>query len=156
MIRNLIRKYPFLAQFIKFGIVGFMNTAIDFAVLNLLMWRTGIYEGEWILLFNAVSFSVAITNSYFWNKYWTFRAKGPAIAPVQMGQFLIVSLIGVSINSSIVYSLATYIPPFFGLSRGLWTNAAKVLATGITLIWNFIGYKFIVFRKKPKPQSSEL
>jgi putative flippase GtrA len=150
MIRKLIRKYPFLAQFIKFVMVGLMNTAIDFAVLNLLMWQTGIYEGKWMFLLNAISFTVAVSNSYFWNKYWTFRAKGPAIEPAQMGQFLIVSLIGVAINSSIVYMFTTNITPFFGLGRELWANAAKMLATGLTLIWNFIGYKFIVFNKKNK------
>ena len=147
MIRSLIGKYPFLAQFIKFGMVGFMNTAIDFAVLNFLMWQTGIYEGEWIFLLNVISFAVAVSNSYFWNKYWTFRAKGPAINPLQMGQFLVISLIGVAINSSIVYTLTTYTTPFWGLNKELWANAAKVLATGLTLIWNFIGFRLIVFKK---------
>ena len=148
MIRNLIRKYPFLAQFVKFGMVGFMNTVIDFSIFNFLAWQTGIYEGEWIFLLNAISFAVAVNNSYFWNKYWTFRAKGPALAPLQMSQFLIISLIGVAINSSIVYSFTTYIPSFFNLSKELWLNIAKVMATGATLVWNFAWYKFIVFRKK--------
>lgn len=142
----LIQKYPIIAQAVKFLAVGFMNTALDFAVLNLLMWRTGIYKGPWIILLNVVSFSIAVTNSYLWNKYWTFRAKGPVIAPLQMSQFLIVSLIGTGINSGLVYGLATFIPPFFGLSPKLWANLAKAVATGFSLIWNFSGYKFIVFK----------
>lgn len=62
-------------QFSKFLVVGFMNTAIDFGILNLLMWLTGVYKGQWIILLNATAFAVAVINSYLWNKYWTFRAK---------------------------------------------------------------------------------
>jgi putative flippase GtrA len=147
MLKTLLQKYPIIAQFSRFVVVGFMNTAIDFAVLNLLMWTTGIYKGKWIILLNAISFMVAVINSYFWNRFWTFRIKGPAMVPWQMSQFLVVSLIGVVINSSIVYGLTTFIPPFFGLGKELWANLAKAAATGIALIWNFLGYKFIVFRK---------
>ena len=49
--------------------------------------------------------------------------------------------------SSVVFGVTTFIPPFFGLSPELWANLAKVAATGFSLIWNFIGYKFIVFKK---------
>jgi len=159
MIKKIILKYPGLGQFFKFIVVGFMNTAIDFLVLNFLMWQTGIYQGKWIISLNAISFSIAISNSYFWNKYWTFRAKGPAVAPLEMSQFLIVSLIGTVINSGVIFGLTTYIPPAFGLGRELWpvsnalrsaagwANFAKVMATGLSLIWNFLGYKFVVFRR---------
>ena len=124
-----------------------MNTAIDFAILNLLMWKTGIYQGKWIILLNIISFSIAVSNSYLWNKYWTFKAKGPAAAPLQISRFLIVTLIGVGINSGIVFGLTSFISPFFGLSKELWANLAKAAATGISLIWNFLGYKFVVFKR---------
>lgn len=149
MLKTFLEKYPIFAQFSKFLVVGSMNTAIDFAVLNLLMWTTGIYQGQWIILLNAISFLVAVTNSYFLNKYWTFRVKGPTVVPWQMGQFLVVSLIGAGINSSIVYGVTTFIPPCFGLGKELWANLAKALATGVALIWNFLGYKFIVFKGQP-------
>ena len=139
-----------IAQISKFVVVGFVNTAIDFGVLNLLMWFTGIYSGKWIFLLNVIAFSAAVINSYFWNKYWTFRAgetREAAEVSKEFSQFVIVSLIGVAINSSIVFGIATYIPPVFGLGKELWANIAKAAATGISLAWNFIGYKFIVFKK---------
>ena len=139
-----------IRQFSKFVVIGFMNTAIDFAVLNLLMWQTGIYKGQWIILLNAIAFAVAVINSYFWNKLWTFRAKEadePGEIAKEFSQFIMVTLVGVAINSSIVFGVTTFIPPFFGLSPELWANLAKAAATGFSLIWNFIGYKFIVFKK---------
>ncbi len=137
-----------IAQISKFIIIGALNTAIDFGVLNLLMWWTGIYSGNWIILLNAISFSVAVTNSYFWNKYWTFRAKQEGGNRVkEFSQYVAVTLIGMAFNTAAVYLITTFIPPVSGIEKELWANLAKVVATGLSLIWNFIGYKFIVFRK---------
>jgi len=133
-------------QFSKFIVIGFMNTAIDFAILNFLMWWTGIYSGASIILLNMVSFSIAVFNSYFWNKYWTFRDLDKVEAK-EFSQFILVTLIGLAINSSIVYGVTTLVSPMFGISPELWANLAKVAATGFSLIWNFIGYKFIVFNR---------
>lgn len=135
-----------LFQFIKFSIVGVTNTAIDFGVLNLLMWMTGIYKGKTIFLLNSISFLVAVTNSYIWNRIWTFKSKERNIAG-QFFQFLIISIIGILINGGIVYGISTFISPVFGLSAPVWANIAKAVATAVSLIWNFIGYKFIVFKK---------
>ncbi len=133
-------------QFSKFIVIGFMNTAIDFAILNFLMWWTGIYSGASIILLNIISFSIAVFNSYFWNKYWTFRDLDK-IEAKEFSQFILVTLIGLAINSSIVYGITTLISPMFGISPELWANLAKAAATGFSLIWNFIGYKFIVFNR---------
>lgn len=138
-----------LKQFLKFAAVGALNTGIDFAVLNLLMFSTGIYGGQWLIFFNSISFAAAVVNSYFWNKHWTFKKEGNGTekAAGEFFQFLLISIVGLLLNSGIVYGIATFVHPLFGLSSALWANFAKVLATGIALIWNFIGYKFIVFKK---------
>jgi len=129
-------------------VIGFMNTAIDFAVLNLLMWATGIYSGRWIFLLNIGSVMVAVFNSYFWNKYWTFKARDAKETKKEFLQFVLVTLVGMLINSSIVFGITTIVPlNFLGIGKEVWANLAKVAATGFSLIWNFIGYKFIVFKK---------
>ena len=143
---NKINK-KLIVQFSKFIVIGVLNTGIDFAILNLLMWQTGIYSGRYIILLNAISFSVAVINSYFWNKFWIFRAKETTQTGKEFFQFIAITLIGMAINTAIVYSVTTLISPMFGLSEGLWANLAKVAATGISLIWNFTGYKLLVFKK---------
>ncbi|NQU99810.1 MAG: GtrA family protein [Parcubacteria group bacterium] len=139
---KILSKYPIILQILKFGVTGVMNTGIDFLVLNGLMWATSTYSGTLIILLNAVSFSVAVTNSYLWNKYWTFKVKAKDEIPQEFVKFITVSIIGAIINSSILFAFTTFVEPVFGLSEGLWANVGKLFATGIALVWNFIGYKF--------------
>lgn len=145
------KKIKIVFQFTKFVLVGGLNTLIDFGMLNLLMWSTDIYKGSLIIGLNAVSFLTAVTNSYLWNKFWTFKEDREAQVKKEsvgkeFSQFVVVSLIGISLNTAIVYLITTFVNPIFGLSPVLWANLAKVIATLISLIWNFLGYKFIVFR----------
>lgn len=137
------KKIPLLWQFAKFAQVGVLNTAIDFGILNLLIFATGITSGLSIIPLNAISFSTAIINSFFWNEKWVFKAQKEA----NFITFVVVTLIGLAINSGIVYAITTYVPPTFVDSQKLWANLAKVLATGISLIWNFTGYRLVVFKK---------
>ena len=81
------------------------------------------------------------------SKLWVFKDREESETGKKFSQFILITLIGMAINSSIVFGIATYIPPFFGLSKELWANLAKAAATGVSLIWNFTGYKFIVFKK---------
>jgi len=133
-----------MKQFIKFATVGIINTGLDLIFLNFLIWLTGIYQGGWLGLLNFIAFSLATINSYFLNKFWTFKKRGVNF----FFQFFAISLVGCAINTSIVYFVATFVPPFFGVSQLLWVNIAKLLAILISMCWNFIGYKFWVFRKK--------
>lgn len=134
-------------QFSKFVVVGLINTGLDFLVLNIEMMITGITSGPVMFILNSVSFSVATLNSYFFNKYWTFQDKDKGQEGSKFSLFLTVSIIGVIINGSVVYAITTFANPMFGLSETLWANFAKAAATGVSLFWNFIGYKFIVFKK---------
>ncbi len=147
MNTNILAKSKFVAQFGKFFMVGLLNTGIDFLVLNFLMWTTQTYEGKSVILFNTISFSIAVTNSYLLNKYWTFQDKKSGNNTAQFAKFIAISVIGWGLNTSILYSITTYIDPFFGIGRVLWANIAKAAATAAVLAWNFTGYKLFVFKK---------
>jgi len=143
----IAKKIAVILQIVKFAEIGVLNTFADFGILNLLMWMTGTTSGWKIALINTASFSCAVINSYFWNKYWTFKT-GEGRAEKEFLQFLIVSVIGWLLNTGIVFLGTTFIAPIFGISGGLWANLIKILATALSMIWNFIGYKFWVFKLK--------
>ena len=147
----LSRSMPFFVQFSKFIAVGFLNTAIDFGVLNLLSRVSGVSAGLILGGVNIPGFVVAVSNSYFWNKFWVFENKNGGKLFDDLPKFLAVTLIGIFINSGIIILVTTYIPSMFGLNKALWLNLAKAGATVLTLIWNFSGYKLFVFRSSASP-----
>jgi putative flippase GtrA len=136
-----------IKQFSKFVVIGFINTGVDFLVLNIEMLVTGVTSGSLMFAQNAISFSIATINSYYFNKRWTFEDKTNQDQGKKFSSFICVSIGGVIINSSIVYLITSFISPMFSISPVLWANLAKMFATGASLIWNFIGYKFLVFKK---------
>jgi putative flippase GtrA len=143
--RLLKGRLPWAYQFSKFFVVGFLNFSIDFGILNLGSLLTGIYSGKGLIPINFISSSTAITNSFLWNRYWTFSRKGkPVFREVVI--FVGVTLMGTAINTGIVYGTTTFMPLFDGLTPPLLENAAKIAASAVTLGWNFIGYRLFVFK----------
>jgi len=143
----LSRFLPPFAQFGKFAAVGLSSTAIDFGILNILSLTTGITAGFILGGVNIPGFGVAVVSSYFWNKFWTFGAGGEGNLFQDFPKFLAVAAVGLVLNSGIVIFTATYVPPFFGLNPQTHLNIAKVIATLLVLVWNFLGFKFLVFKK---------
>lgn len=156
-IQALTAKYPALAQGGKFIVTGLINTAIDFVVLFLLIYVTKKNIGIYTLIFPAISFAVATTNSFFMNKHWTFKKEGgESEGAKDFGQFIVITLGGLAINSGITYSLSNFLPPFLGIPlrflspdklQTFWVLFSKACATALSLVWNFVGYKFWVFKK---------
>lgn len=144
-------------QVFKFVLVGGINTAIHFAVYNALAFSFGITKGVGVGIFTAIAFIIASTNSYFFNKNWTFKDTTTDKEVVKFSTFFAVSFVGFMINVSVVYFVTTYIPEFFGIpgilsllggSTGFaWANFALLTAIFFSLLWNFVGYKFLVFKK---------
>jgi putative flippase GtrA len=136
---------PFFFQFGKFVVVGVINTMIDFGVLNLLIWLTAISAGIYFSLFKALGFIFANINSYFLNKFWTF-GQHSQVGSGEYGKFFTISLIGLLINVGVASLVVNLIGPRFEIGPTLWANVGAAFGSGAGLLWNFIGYKFIVFK----------
>lgn len=152
------RKIPFLFQFAKFGAVGALNTFLDLGILNFLIFFSGIITSHFYAIsiglsfayfyaiFKGLSFILANISGYFWNKHWVFQSKVSASSGYS--QFLLVSIIGLIINVAVAFFVFNFISSFFvSFSKELWANIGALSATVISLIWNFVGYKFFVFKK---------
>lgn len=146
-IASILGKRLFIIyQAAKFLLVGILNTLIDLGVLNFLILITGVTSGLNFSFFKGISFLVAVVNSYFWNKFWTFEKREITKAPEEFAQFFTVALIGLGINVGVASLVVNVIGPQFGLSEKIWANIGAITATFIGMTWNFLGYKFIVFR----------
>ncbi len=145
ILEFLGRWLSILHQVAKFIIIGGLNTFLDFAIFNLLIASSGIAAGLGLSFFKGISFLVAVTNSYFWNKHWTFESGSKK--ELEFIQFVVVSTIGLFINVGALSFIVNTVGAPGGISPTLWANFGALVAVAASLIWNFLGYKFIVFRR---------
>jgi putative flippase GtrA len=125
--------WTFIWKFLKFGAVGFSGVFIDFGFTYICK--------EWIkipkYIANAIGFSIAASSNYFFNRYWTFHSNNPEML-MEYSQFFGISLIGLGINTLILWILVSKYNKHFYLS--------KLFAIGVVTIWNFLANYFITFR----------
>ena len=141
------KKFLFVFQLAKFGLTGALNTFIDLGILSILMATSGITSGLAYSLFKGIGFIGATTNSYFWNKHWTFQKKESQEVKKELLQFLLVSGIGFGINVGVASLVVNVVGSQFGLAANVWGMLGAVVAAFCAMAWNFLGYKFIVFKK---------
>ena len=143
--RQHSRKNPLFVEIRRFGVVGLINTVVDLMVLNTLIFFTHLGRtGIWFSVFKGISFLVAVLNSYLINHAWTFAGSGGRRSATQAGQFLLVSLFGAVINIGSASYVASFILPPSGIVK-YWPSIAALAGTAVALIFNFLGYKHIVF-----------
>jgi putative flippase GtrA len=123
-------------QLAKFCMVGASGYAVNLGVFSLLVsW------GHHYSVAAAVSFLVAVTNNYTWNRLWTFRGQRGHIA-YQGLRFLVVALIALAANEVILAAL---------VAAGMGEVVAQAIAIALVTPINFIGNKLWSFRLTPRP-----
>jgi len=128
---------PQLIAFIKFGITGVSGLTIDFAL-------TWFFKDEMHFnkfLANGIGFTAAVISNYFIHRNWTFKDNKSKAGP-QFAVFFTVSVIGLLLNSAIIFLLDNMMSVNFYMS--------KAVAIFIVFFWNFSANYFFVFKAKDK------
>jgi putative flippase GtrA len=145
----ITKKIPVFLQIVKFIAVGGLNTSLDLGILNFFIFISNITAGFGYVIFKSISFILANINSYLWNKFWVFYSSDKKVI-LEFRKFFTVSIIGFLIN----VGTATFIVNFIGkpnsVSGELWAIIGGVAAVFFSMLWNFLGYKFFVFKSKIK------
>lgn len=128
----LIPRHRVARQFIKFAMVGVVNTTTSFTIYFM--------ATRWLeippLLANAIAFVVAVTVSYLLNKRWTFRDTRRASAG-QYSRFVMINIVGLGLSEAIIATL------HHGLG---WNDIIAFFgAVLIVMFWNFGGNKLWTF-----------
>ena len=121
------------SKLLKFGIVGCSGMIIDFGMTYLCKEILKINK----FLSNGIGFILAATSNYFINRIWTFNSQTEDIG-IQYAQFMTVSVIGLGINSLVLFLLNEKLKWNFYFS--------KVIAIAITTIWNFFANLLFTFK----------
>lgn len=127
---------------LRFVLVGLANTALDFGLLFVLRAL-----GLPVVPANMVSTGVALTFSFFANRSFTFRAAGSGSVTRQGVMFVAVTLVGLwGLQPLVLLAGEALLEPALGNPATLLIS--KVLATVVSMIWNFLLYDRIVFRTR--------
>jgi putative flippase GtrA len=137
---------PVLFQFGKFAAVGTLNSFVDLGVFNLEILAFGTPAVWPYRIFKAISFLAGTTNSFLWNKFWTFDSREPANV-AQTVKFYAIAIVGFFLNVAVASFVFSNIGHPASISPNLWANIGALCGILVVFIWNFLGYKFFVFKK---------
>lgn len=138
-------------RFVKFAFVGITGTIIDIVFFNIFNQRFGISP----VTAKSLSFSIAVFNNFIWNRIWTYPESRQLPFTKQFGQYLLVSIVGLLINTtifavadqSLIHFFENILPAnFFLSSTVVGHNASVAIATIVVLFWNYFANRFWTFR----------
>jgi putative flippase GtrA len=141
------RRFLFIYQLAKFVLVGAFFAVFDLIILNSLMAYFGITKEEILkyTIFVIISFIVVTIFKYFANKYWAFEKMEKERMEREFGIFFLVTAISGLIQVGVASLLFKFL--ILAISPLLAGNIGKILGIVVASAWNFLGYKFLVFKK---------
>lgn len=122
-----------LHQTIRFGIVGVINTIVGYGVYFILLRFKVFYVASLL-----ISHIIGVTNSYFWNKYFTFKSSQKSFKEV--ARFVSVYAVTFAVNLVILMVMVEKIK--------LGKDIAQLIALFVVTAISFLGHKFWSFSQK--------
>ena len=122
-----------IVRFLKFGIVGVLNTLVNwiiFFILNTL--------GMYYIFSNIIAYSISTIHSYLWNTLWVFKYKDNASTDTTF-KFITLNVVGLLLNTVILYILVD----LFNLNKML----GLIITTIIIMFINYAVNKIWVFKR---------
>ena len=127
------------STFVRFMLVGLVNTGIGTAVMFLLYW---LGAGYW--LSSAANYVVGSIVSFFLNKYFTFRNQKRSFKQV------LFFAVHIAVCYFIAYGVAKPVGYWLlpGASVENQETVAMLMAMGLFVMLNYLGQRFLVFSDK--------
>jgi putative flippase GtrA len=129
-----------LRQFSTFALIGGLATATQYVILVVLV-RAGMAAPT----ASAIGFALSATLNYWCNYRFTFRSRQQHAVTAM--RFILVALVGLALNSLIVYGL---------VAIGWHYLLAQVCATATVLVFNFAGNRIWTFGRANDPAPSDV
>ena len=146
-------------QIMKFGAVGFLCFFIDYlvglVVLHVVLGVGVFGENSFSMgsqIGSALGFTVSVIVNYILSFKFVFERKEDMNRKAEFVIFIILSIIGLGLNQVVmwictvlVYNNVEWIQKLLGY--GLAFTVAKVIATAIVMVYNFITRKIFLEKK---------
>lgn len=140
LISDLLERYPWAVQFVKFGLVGVSNLLVYYVVYSVLL-----YFGCHYTIANGIGFVVSVLNSFLWNSLFVFKkAEGEKRnnAATLVKTFISYALTGLVLQTFLLHLLID--------RMHLSAYIAPILTVCVTTPMNFLMNKFWSYREQPK------
>lgn len=138
LLSVVLRRERMSGQFVRFLIVGVINTTVDLTAFYLLTLITGMPD----VAAKGISYVIGICNSFVWNKYWTFGAGRSARGKWEFAVFFAVNTPTLVVNVFIFTMLGLWID-----EGTFWERMFKAFgAAVVSVAWNFLGSRYLAFR----------
>jgi putative flippase GtrA len=140
-------------QLIKFCLVGVTSTFIDKRTLWFLL-NDGLPRAPWWVS-ATISFCLAVTNGFVWNRRWTFRTRTAATRSMraQYWMFFMTNVIGLVLNlgltNLVLVLFAGQLPYIGGNQHASDVLVASLSVVPLVVLWNFAASKYWTFRVVP-------
>lgn len=125
----------YLAEFLRFGMVGSLGFVIDTTTVYALARPLGLYGA------GAAAYLVAASANWAFNRAWTFRARARGAAHWQWARFISSNALGFLVNRGTYATLIAF-SPVAHAHPVLAVAAGAVAGLGL----NFIAARHWVFR----------
>jgi putative flippase GtrA len=122
------------SQLLNYLIAGGVSAFVDWSFY----WALINFVGLFYIYAAAISFVIATTLNYLLSVNWVFKGRGRFSSLVNISLVFFVSGVGLLINQSVLFILVEYLTLHYML--------AKISATGIVFIWNFVLRKYYIFK----------
>ena len=131
-VRAGLRKPHNWVQLVKFCLVGGSGYVVNLCVFALAIGLLDLHH----LIAATLAFAVAVTNNFWWNRHWTFRARS-GHAGFQAARFIAVSVVAFAFAASVLELLVSV------------AELPELLAQAISIVaatpLNFVGNKMWSF-----------
>lgn len=147
-----------ISQFIKFAGVGFLCFLIDYGVFRIV---TSIVRGATNFVYsdligNVFGFTISVVVNYVLSMRYVFTRKEGMDKKKEFTIFVILSIIGGILNTLIIWVIDHPIYESSEFLRqtiqsvGMMENIAKIIATAIVMVYNFVSRKIFLEEKEDK------
>jgi len=142
------KKVLFVFQAAKYFLIGVFVTIVDLKLFEFLVWFSAFLFAESnTIIYKAISFLVSTSIKYWSNKHWAFEKPGKEKMKQEIFRFSIVTIVGLIIDTGSFFYFTKILGPQFGTPTEVWIKLSVIFAALAAAIWNFAGYKFLVFKK---------
>ncbi len=148
------KRKKLFAQILKFGFVGGTSFVIDF-VITLIVSKICRAFGMDVAMAATVGsvfgFCISLVYNYIMSMKFVFERRDDMNRGKEFTIFVLLSLIGMGINSAIMYfgvkGFEAFLPQIVEEYATYVTAVVKMFATGVVMVYNFISRKMTLEKK---------